>query len=128
MPSKNRAILIIDENPGRKTTLSSRLRMQGYTIDVATGGFHGVHLAEKNRYNLVMLIDDMEDMPAYETLGLIRSRHDSASLPIIIMRSKGNELDGHEKRFIKNENANAVIEWQDEFHSVIRNIQRHLVE
>ena len=127
MANSNRSILIIDDHAQRKTALSSRLRMQGFTIDVATGGFHGVHLAEKNRYNLVMIIDDMEDMPAYETLGLIRHRHDSASLPVIIMRSEGKELDKEEQSFLEEEQVNEVVPWKDEFNSILRKIQRHLV-
>lgn len=127
MPSSNRSILIIDEHTGRKTTLSSRLRMQGFTIDVATGGFHGLHLAEKNQYNLVMIIDDMEDMPAYETLGLLRHHHDSASLPVIVLRSQGHELDIEEKQFLEDEQVNEVAQWQNEFNSIMRKIQRHLV-
>lgn len=127
MPSSNRAILIIDDHTQRKTTLSSRLRMQGFTIDVATGGFHGIHLAEKNRYNLVMIIDDMEDMPAFETLGLIRNRHDSATLPVIVLRSQGMELGAEEQDFLENEQVNEVLLWKDEFNSILRKIQRHLV-
>lgn len=101
--------------------------MQGFSIDVATGGFHGIHLTEKNRYNLVMIIDDMEDMPAYETLGLIRNLHDSATLPVIIMRSQGKELGSEEQHFLEEEQVNEVVPWQDEFNSILRKIQRHIV-
>ena len=100
--------------------------MQGFTIDVATGGFHAIHLAEKNNYNLVMLIDDMEDMPAQEALSMIRMNHDSATLPVLVMRSSGNELDQSDEEYLREEQVNEICPWQDEFKTVLRNIQRHL--
>lgn len=128
MPAPSgRAILLIDDHAQRKTTLSSRLRMQGFTIDVATGGFHAIHLAEKNRYNLIMMIDDMEDMPVVEALSLIRYKHDSASLPVMIMRSPGKEFDREEQKLLKEEQVNEIIVWKDEFSTILRRIQRHLV-
>src|SRR5690606_20297537 len=100
--------------------------MQGFTIDVARGGFHAVHLAEKNRYNLVMMIDDMEDMPAQEALSLIRHSHDSASLPVLVMRSNGKELDQSEEEYFREEQVNEILPWQDEFNSILRRIHHHL--
>lgn len=122
-----RAILLIDDHAQRKIKLSSRLRMQGFTIDVATSGFHAIHLAEKNKYNLVMMIDDLEDMPVVEALSLIRFKHTPASLPVIIMRSPGKEFDREEQKLLKNELVNEVVEWKDEFSTILRRIQRHLV-
>tara|TARA_R110000868_G_scaffold117600_6_gene312256 strand:- start:2336 stop:2722 length:387 start_codon:yes stop_codon:yes gene_type:complete len=126
VPSKRQSILIIDDNQQRKMALSSRLRMQGYTIDIATGGFHSIHLIEKNHYNLVLIIDDMEDMAAHETIGLIRACKSSSATPVIVLRSSGQELENDVLNIINRESPAVVAPWQDEFRSVLRQINSHI--
>ena len=123
-----KAILIIDEHPQRKTELSSRLRMQGFTIDVATGGFHSIHLMEKNRYHLVLMIDDMADLSTQETVSLLRTTatNKDIEVPVMIMRSEGMELDEDEIEYIKRENVSKVYAWQNEFRSVLRQITANI--
>ncbi|MBH48212.1 MAG: hypothetical protein CME71_08590 [Halobacteriovorax sp.] len=126
VPSKRQSILIVDDNQQRKMALSSRLRMQGYTIDIATGGFHSIHLIEKNHYNLVLIIDDMEDMAAHETIGLIRACKSSSGIPVIVLRSSGRELEQDVLNIINRESPAVVAPWQDEFRSVLRQINSHI--
>lgn len=108
--NSRKAILIIDDHQQRKTELSSRLRMQGFSIDVATGGFHSIHLMEKNHYNLVLMIDDMNDLSTSETVGLIKitALKKNIDIPVMIMRSAGKELDPDEIEYIKKENVSKV--------------------
>tara|TARA_R110000868_G_scaffold16687_17_gene74250 strand:- start:2470 stop:2856 length:387 start_codon:yes stop_codon:yes gene_type:complete len=124
--SKRQSILIIDENQQRKMSLSSRLRMQGYTIDIATGGFHSIHLLEKNHYNLVLLIDDMMDMAAHETLGLIRACKSSSKVPVIVLRSEGQELENDVLKIINRDAPQAIAPWQNDFRAVLRQISGHI--
>lgn len=126
VPPKRQSILIVDDNQQRKMALSSRLRMQGYTIDIATGGFHSIHLLEKNHYNLVLIIDDMEDMAAHETIGLIRACKGSSQTPVIVLRSSGQELESDVLNIINRESPAVVAPWQDEFRSVLRQINSHI--
>lgn len=126
MTDTPQSILLIDDLQQRKVTLSSRLRMLGFTIDIATGGFHGIHLLEKNHYNLVLLIDDMDDMAAHETISLIRACRRSSHTPVVVMRSPGNELDEDMLNFIKLEKASEICPWKDEFKTVLQQINRHI--
>lgn len=123
-----KAILIIDDHQQRKTDLSSRLRMQGFTIDVATGGFHSIHLMEKNHYNLVLMIDDMNDLSTSETVGLIKitAFKKNIDVPVMIMRSAGKELDADEIEYIKKENVSKIYAWKNEFRSILRQITANL--
>tara|TARA_R110002049_G_scaffold40326_1_gene122962 strand:- start:182 stop:577 length:396 start_codon:yes stop_codon:yes gene_type:complete len=127
-PNARKSILLIDDHQQRKTELSSRLRMQGYTIDIATGGFHGVHLMEKNSYDLVMMIDDMSDLSTQETVGLIKAtaQKKNSDIPVMVMRSVGKELDDDEIEFIKQENVSQVTAWHNEFRTLLRQITANL--
>ena len=80
---KKNAILLVDNDPVRRNNTSSRLRVQNIETELATGGFHAVHLVENNKYDLVIIIEDMEDMSAFEVMGLIRTQFPGNKLPIL---------------------------------------------
>lgn len=108
-------ILLVDQNPTRRNNLSSRLRMMGYTIEIASSGFQAIHLLEdtqtnqynKKRYRLILILGDSEDMPGREILLLMREIiKEKAKLPILL----GNPDDDPENilKMIK-EGANDYI-------------------
>ena len=105
-----KSIFLIDEHPQRKTELSSRLRMQGFTFDVVTGGFHSILLMEKNRDNLVLMIDDMNDLSTGEKISLLKTTANKKEIevPVMVTRSAGKELDEEEIEYIKRENVSQI--------------------
>ncbi len=113
-------LLIIDENNHRKTTLSSRLRALGHGVDSASGGFHAIHLIEKTHYDLVLIFDDMEDMPATEIYSIARTRHPRKMLPILLLRTSDHALSAGSDEIDKSE----IVEWKDEFPLLLRLIQQ----
>ena len=50
-----RRILLVDDEPGLRRTLSDRLRKEGYAVDTAANGESGFELARKGRYDLIIL-------------------------------------------------------------------------
>lgn len=102
--------------------------MQGFTIDVATGGFHSIHLMEKNHYHLVLMIDDMTDLSTQETVSLIKTTalKKEIHIPVMVMRSPGKELDEDEIEYIKRENVSQIYAWQNEFRTTLRQITANI--
>jgi len=102
--------------------------MQGFTIDVATGGFHSIHLVEKNHYHLVLIIDDMNDLSTQETVSLIKTTalKKQIHIPVMVMRSAGQELDEDEIEYIKKENVNRIYAWENEFRTLLRQITTNM--
>lgn len=93
MEEKDFKIFILDDNISYRNILASRLRLQGYDVDFASGGFHFFHMFEKLRFNIhaVIIHEDMHDMPAQEIMGLIRTHRTKAELPIIYLSKNSNE-------------------------------------
>ena len=83
---------------------------------------------EKNRYHLVLMIDDMADLSTQETVSLLRTTatNKDIEVPVMIMRSEGMELDEDEIEYIKRENVSKVYAWQNEFRSVLRQITANI--
>lgn len=80
-------IVIVDENATYRNQLASRLRMMGFYIEFATGGFHLMHILEKEgkNFHLVIVHNNMSDMSAYEMTGLIRTFKSKSELPILFI-------------------------------------------
>jgi two-component system alkaline phosphatase synthesis response regulator PhoP len=50
-----RRILLVDDEPGLRRTLSDRLRKEGYAVDTAANGATGFEQARKGIYDLIIL-------------------------------------------------------------------------
>jgi CheY-like chemotaxis protein len=79
-------IVIVSENPNFRNILSSKFRMENFDVEIATGGFHLLHLLEKEKsVNMIIFNGDMPDMSAFESISLIRETKSMRELPIVFV-------------------------------------------
>lgn len=80
-------IIIADENTTYRNQLASRLRLMGFYVEFATGGFHLLNMLEKETktYHLVIIHNNMLDMSAFEVTGLIRTFKNKLELPLLYL-------------------------------------------
>lgn len=123
-------ILLVDANGSRRNNLSSRLRSQGYTADISTGGFQAIHMIEEDQdgpksIKLVFLIGDSEDMPGHEIATLIRTRvPEKEKLPILFMHS---EEDPAELAYYLNDiKVNVYLKETDNFSIILDKIKQFI--
>jgi DNA-binding response OmpR family regulator len=125
---KNFNILIADENQQFKTTLASRLRLVGFKVDFAEGGFHLLHTLEHERkHQLLILHENMHDMSAEEIVLLVRNYKNKTELPILFIsktRTK-NEIyslisDGVNEFIVKSPNLQPIIERAQKYFAQIK--------
>ena len=91
---KSFKILAISENLTYRNNLCAKLRFEGFSVEYADGGFHLLHLLEReNEFgaNLVIIHENMHDMPAHEIISLIRTFKDKTELPIIFISKDKKE-------------------------------------
>ncbi len=88
-------ILIVDENVQYRNQLASRLRLKGYYVEFATGGFHLLNMLEKSNKNFhcVLIHNDMNDMSAFEITGLVRTFKNKSELPILFLSRSASKED-----------------------------------
>lgn len=116
------SILLIDGVETRKKQISSRLRMQSFDVELAEGGFHAIHMAEKKTFNLVIIQgDDLEDMPAEEVTGLVRSIHSRDQLPILVILS---EADDEYAAILAESGVNEILVSNGNFNLILTEIQK----
>lgn len=88
-------IVIVDENTTFRNQLASRLRLIGYYVEFATGGFHLLNMLEKENkiYHMVIMHNNMHDMSALEMTGLVRSFKSKNEMHILYLSRSVSEED-----------------------------------
>jgi two-component system response regulator AtoC len=69
------SILVVDDDPDTRASLSDVLADLGYAVDVADGGRSALEPASRNGYGLALLDGRMSDMDGVELFVRIRETH-----------------------------------------------------
>lgn len=126
---KHFKIIIVDENVTFRNNLATRLRMQGFHVEFATGGFHLMHVLEKHwDFNLVILHENMEDMPADEIISLVRIHRNKNELPILFISANTTEeeicemvLNGANEYIVQPNNFQPIVERAKKYFTLLKN-------
>tara|TARA_R110001592_G_scaffold13379_1_gene61483 strand:+ start:7194 stop:7868 length:675 start_codon:yes stop_codon:yes gene_type:complete len=83
-------ILIIEDEPKAAAYLHQGLTESGYTVDKASNGVDGLHLANQHSYDLVILDVNLPEIDGWDVLKYIRGR---SSTRILMLTARGNLSD-----------------------------------
>ena len=118
-------ILIVGENVQFRNHLATSLRLQNFNVDFATGGFHLMHKLEKDLdYSLLILHEDMNDMPAEEIISLVRINYKKLKLPILFI---SNTIDENAVLDMIKAGANEFILKTDNILPIIEKAQKYFM-
>ncbi len=78
-----RPILIVEDDPDILITLSEILEFEGYAVELATNGLHGLEIIERVRPSLIMLDMRMPVMNGWDLASTLRER--GVGVPILVM-------------------------------------------
>lgn len=115
---KSFKILLATEDLNYRKNIAAKLRFEGFDIEFSNGGFHLLHLLEKNTvYNLIIIHENMEDMSGHEIIMLIRTTKSKTELPIMFISKDQKEealcdtiLVGANDYIIQGTNFNPITE------------------
>ena len=91
---KEPSVLLATQSLAYRNNLASTLRMQGYKVELAQGGFHLLYMLENPQnfdIDLIIIHEDMDDMSAYELVSLIRANKSKTELPVVFISRHNNE-------------------------------------
>jgi DNA-binding response OmpR family regulator len=89
MPEE-RKILVVDDEPRMVQLISLNLKMEGFNVISASGGYQALEKVTREMPDLVLLDIMMPDMDGFATLKKIR---ELSSVPVIFLSVKGEEAD-----------------------------------
>jgi two-component system, OmpR family, response regulator ResD len=88
MPSREKRILVVEDDDAIRALLFTVLRRRGFKVDTSPNGADGLQRLRSCAYSLVLLDLMMPVMTGYEFLGQLE-RQDPPSRPLVIVLSAG---------------------------------------
>ena len=86
-------ILVVDDEPDILNLLEYNLKRSGFQAILAKDGPEAIEAARANRPDLVLLDIMLPDMEGTEVLRRLKSVEATASIPVIMLTAKGEEVD-----------------------------------
>ena len=92
--TRQRAILVVDDNEANRDVLSRRLKQHGYVTSVAPNGPTALSMVAQSKFDLVLLDVEMPELSGFEVLARLRSTYSRSELPVIMVtaRSSGEDV------------------------------------
>ena len=91
-------ILLVEDNEMNRDMLSRRLIRRGYEVTMAIDGPAGIASAIENRPDLILMDISLPGMDGWEVSKVLRSRAETASIPIIALTAHAMEIDRQRSR------------------------------
>ena len=86
-------VLIVDDSATDTHLLSEMLKKNGYSVLTATSGEEGIAKAKKDKPDLILMDIVMPGMSGFEATRAIAKNPETASIPVIVCSTKGQETD-----------------------------------
>lgn len=83
-------VLVIDDEPILRETISYNLTQEGYNVRLASDGHEGLELARSTSPDVIVL-DIM--LPKIDGLQVLRTLREESTVPIILLSARGEEID-----------------------------------
>jgi threonine synthase len=125
-PDRFPRVAIVDDSPDARRLIRRILQSQGnYTIYEAEGGKQAIELVEREHPDLIILDLMMPEMDGFAVLDSLRSKPDTASIPVVVATAK--ELTPEEKSRLKGQIQSLMQKGDflsDEFLEEVRSLIR----
>ncbi len=86
-------ILIVDDSPTEVHVFRTMLEKHGYSVSVAANGEEGIEKIREERPDLVLMDIVMPGLNGFQATRQLSSDPETASIPIVILSTKGQESD-----------------------------------
>jgi two-component system alkaline phosphatase synthesis response regulator PhoP len=84
-------ILIVEDEPGLRLTLSDRLRSEGYEVDTASDGLQGEAKATNGSFDLILLDVMLPGKGGFDVCRDVRQH--GTTTPILMLTARGQTID-----------------------------------
>src|SRR5712691_11757949 len=88
-----RQVLVVDDEPVLVETIAYNLQQAGYLVTTAADGASALEAAHRETPDLVILDIMLPEMDGLEVCRLLRRENNTATVPIMMLTAKGDEID-----------------------------------
>ncbi len=93
MKSKNKKVLIVEDDPFIADVYTLKLESEGYNVDLAEDGLRCLEKMRKNKYDVVLLDIIMPNMDGFATMERIKMSPELNTTPVIILTNLSQKKD-----------------------------------
>lgn len=93
MSEATRKILVVEDEEDIRTLVRYNLEAEGFAVVDASDGERGLNLAAKERPALIVLDLMLPGLSGLEVCRLLRTREETAQVPILILTARAAEVD-----------------------------------
>ena len=86
-------ILVVDDEPDILHLLDYNLKKAGFRVLLAKDGPEAIDMARSKKPDLILLDIMLPDMEGTEVLRRLKSKEETARIPVIMLTAKGEEVD-----------------------------------
>jgi twitching motility two-component system response regulator PilH len=86
-------VLVVDDSPTDTHLITEMLKRNGFTVATATNGEDGIIKAKQVKPDLILMDIVMPGMSGFEATRAISKDPETATIPVIICSTKGQETD-----------------------------------
>src|SRR3979409_2005820 len=90
--------LVVDDSMLSRYTVCRFREERGFTVESATNGVEALHVLARVQPDLIITDMQMPQMSGSELISALKSKPETASIPIIIVAGRGSGFDTSEKR------------------------------
>ncbi len=126
-------IIVLSENTQYRNVLASKLRIEGFSVEFASGGFHILAILERFQdINMIICHENMNDMSAEEIISMARLTRTKSVMPILYISKDNDEeavcdiiLNGANEFILQSSNMLPAIESVIKHHSKFKATQQN---
>jgi len=93
MTSRQRRLLVVDDNEMNRDMLARRLSRSGYVVDLAENARQLMQRVKENELDLVLLDIEMPEVSGFDALKMLRKEYSPSQLPIIMVTARNQRED-----------------------------------
>jgi len=86
-------VLVVDDEPYIRLTLSYLLKKSGYTVDTAKDGIEAISMAQQQNPKLMLLDIMMPNKDGYEVLTDLKNDGDLKNIHVLVLSAKAQPVD-----------------------------------
>jgi CheY-like chemotaxis protein len=94
----SRTVVVVDDSPSIRETISFILEMEGYQVRSAVNGAEGLELLRDVRPKAVLLDAMMPEMDGFEVCRRVRQDPELSDLVVIMLTAMGQKVDEERAR------------------------------
>ena len=84
-------VLLVEDEENLRRLLRDVLERSGFTVSEASDGIEALEMIDRSAPDIVVLDLDLPKLDGYGVLRRLRSRRETASLPVLVLTAKGDE-------------------------------------